>query len=289
MSVSALASSVQAARALEVEPLDSAFGVMIDGVDLSQPLDDGDRELIRTAVVVHKLAVFRDQWLSSAQHAAFAARFGDLYRHPTTELHPEIPTLQVIRPPDPVKLARIKAEAGPMQISAGYHADTSWRLAPAWAGVLRPIRLPPVGGDTIWVDAERAFMDLDDEVKERLRGLHVTHDFSHALSPIGRHYPLVCHPMVHRYGATRAEALWVNFAARPRIIGLSEAENRDLLQLVIDQYDKPQHQLRLRWRLGMVAFWDNRSTVHIAVRDYGDFPRVLERALVEDQPAYAAL
>jgi taurine dioxygenase len=43
------------------------------------------------------------------------------------------------------------------------------------------------------------------------------------------------------------------------------------------------------WRPGSVAFWDNRAAVHYAVRNYGDFPRLLERILIADEPQYADL
>ena len=42
-------------------------------------------------------------------------------------------------------------------------------------------------------------------------------------------------------------------------------------------------------RPGSIAFWDNRAAVHYAVRNYGDFPRLLERILIADEPQYADL
>jgi alpha-ketoglutarate-dependent taurine dioxygenase len=83
--------------------------------------------------------------------------------------------------------------------------------------------------------------------------------------------------------------LWVNFTQHPSIIGLDQAEGKELLTLIIDQYRKPEHQVRFRWRPGSVAFWDNRAAVHYAVRNYGDFPRLLERVLIADQPLYRDL
>ncbi len=40
---------------------------------------------------------------------------------------------------------------------------------------------------------------------------------------------------------------------------------------------------------GAIAFWDNRAGVHYAVRNYGDYPRVLERILIADEPQWADL
>ena len=47
--------------------------------------------------------------------------------------------------------------------------------------------------------------------------------------------------------------------------------------------------MRFSWRPGSIAFWDNRAAVHYAVRNYGDFPRLLERVLIADEPLYADL
>ncbi|MEI9964249.1 MAG: TauD/TfdA family dioxygenase [Caulobacteraceae bacterium] len=62
----------------------------------------------------------------------------------------------------------------------------------------------------------------------------------------------------------------------------------DLTQ-VLDAYRKPEHQVRFSWRPGSIAFWDNRAAVHYAVRNYGDFPRLLDRILIADEPQYADL
>jgi hypothetical protein len=56
-----------------------------------------------------------------------------------------------------------------------------------------------------------------------------------------------------------------------------------------DQYRKPEFQVRFSGRPGSVAFWDNRAAGHYAMRNYGDFPRLLERILIADEPQYADL
>ncbi len=38
--------------------------------------------------------------------------------------------------------------------------------------------------------------------------------------------------------------------------------------------------MRFHWTKGSLAVWDNRSTLHTAIRDYGDFPRLMERVVV---------
>lgn len=43
---------------------------------------------------------------------------------------------------------------------------------------------------------------------------------------------------------------------------------------------RPECHARFRWRPNSVAFRDNRAGLHDAVRDYGEFPRVMERVLI---------
>ena len=43
---------------------------------------------------------------------------------------------------------------------------------------------------------------------------------------------------------------------------------------------RPENTVRWHWRAGDVAIWDNRSTQHCAVVDYGDAYRRCERVTV---------
>jgi alpha-ketoglutarate-dependent sulfate ester dioxygenase len=151
------------------------------------------------------------------------------------------------------------------------------------------VDLPPVGGDTIWVDAGLAYTGLSDDVKARLEGLFATVDFREELLKTGNDYPIVAHPIVRTHRETGQKILWVDFGKKPHIIGLNLAEGQELLKLIADQYARPENQVRFSWRPGSVAFWDNRAAVHYAVRNYGDYPRVLERVLIADERLWSDL
>ena len=271
---------------LEIRPLQPTIGAEIGGVDLSRPISDPTRDAIKAAILKHRVVFFRDQTLSDEQQAAFAARFGPLYTHPTTRRHDNIAPLHRIAAVDfdPKTLV-----PDPTSVESGYHTDTSWRLVPAWGAVLRAVTLPDVGGDTIWVDAHHAYEDLPEDLKARLEGLHVTHDFRRSLEPLGHDYPIVSHRIVRTHRETGEKILWVNFTQRPHVLGLDIAESKALLETILYHYKKPENQVRFSWRPGSVAFWDNRAAVHYAVRNYGDFPRVMHRVLIADEPLYADL
>jgi alpha-ketoglutarate-dependent taurine dioxygenase len=274
------------AAELVVRPLEPTIGAEISGVDLRQPISDAVRDAIKATLLQYKVVFFRDQEITSDQHTLFASRFGALYTHPSGTRDPKVAQIHKIAAEDFAKYERV---ADPTTIEAGYHTDTSWRLVPTWGAVLRAVHLPDVGGDTIWVDAGAAYEGLPDAVKTRLDGLHVTHDFRSALNRAGHEYPIVAHPIVRTHRETGKKILWVNFTQRPHIIGLDLADARQLLGVILDQYKKPEHQVRFSWRPGSIAFWDNRAAVHYAVRNYGDFPRVLDRILIAEERLYADL
>ncbi len=271
---------------LDIRPLQPTIGAEISGVDLSRPISDSLRDAIKAVILKHKVVFFRDQSLNDDQHAAFAARFGPLYTHPSTKRHDNIAQLHRIAAVD---FATYDRTPDPTSVESGYHTDTSWRLVPTWGAVLRAVTLPEVGGDTIWVDANLAYEGLPEDLKARLEGLHVTHDFRRSLNNIGHDYPIVAHPIVRTHRETGLKTLWVNFTQRPHIIGLDIADSKALLSEILHHYKKPENQVRFSWRPGSVAFWDNRAAVHYAVRNYGDFPRLMQRVLIADKPLYADL
>jgi alpha-ketoglutarate-dependent sulfate ester dioxygenase len=273
-----------------VRPLQPTIGAEIGGIDLGRPLSTAARDEIKAAILQYKVVFFRDQNVDRDRHAAFARQFGPLYVHPSVNKPDadQVPAAHQIAAVDAKKYADLLAQ----QQAEGwdpYHSDTSWRLVPTWGAVLRAVTLPEVGGDTIWVDAGLAHDGLPAEAKERLEGLHVTHDYRSALLSAGHDYPIVAHPIVRTHRETGKKILWVNFSQHPWIVGLDRQESRELLPIVHDQYRKPEYQVRFSWRPGSIAFWDNRAAVHYAVRNYGDFPRLLERILIADEPQYAGL
>lgn len=178
--------------AIVIRPLQPTIGAEIHGVDLRNPLPVAVRDAIKAAVLQYKVVFFRDQPITRVQQAEFARQFGPLYEHPSTKRPDQenLPANHHIVPQDQQKPEDLTIRHGD-QLRDGYHTDTSWRLVPAWGAILRPVNLPEVGGDTIWVDANLAYEGLLEAVKRRLEGLHVTHDYRNALLRSGHDYPIV--------------------------------------------------------------------------------------------------
>ncbi|MBO0496913.1 TauD/TfdA family dioxygenase [Pseudomonas sp. Marseille-Q1929] len=259
---------------LHITRLEPTIGAEIAGIDLRQPLTPALRDELRQLLLTHKVLFFRDQAIDTEQQIAFAKEFGELYVHPTTQQNdPTLPQAHLIEAQDERKLY------GP-RISGRWHTDTSWLLQPTLGAVLRAVDLPEVGGDTLWADAGAVYRALPDELRAEIDHLHVVHDFKKSLDKVGYDYPILAHPLVRTHPETGEDGLFINFSQNPSVIGWTPQQSKQLIDRLLLEFNKPEHQVRFKWRPGSVAFWDNRSTLHYPVYNYGDYPRRMERVLI---------
>ncbi|MGF6097807.1 TauD/TfdA dioxygenase family protein [Pseudomonas sp. 18175] len=259
---------------LHITRLEPTIGAEIAGIDLRQPLTHALRDELRQLLLKHKVLFFRDQAINTEQQIAFAKEFGELYVHPTTQQNdPTLPQAHLIEAQDERKLY------GP-RISGRWHTDTSWLLQPTLGAVLRAVDLPEVGGDTLWADAGAVYRALPDDLRAEIDSLHVVHDFKKSLDKVGYDYPILAHPLVRTHPETGEDGLFINFSQNPSVIGWTPQQSKQLIDRLLLEFNKPEHQVRFKWRPGSVAFWDNRSTLHYPVYNYGDYPRRMERVLI---------
>jgi taurine dioxygenase len=81
--------------------------------------------------------------------------------------------------------------------------------------------------------------------------------------------PIVAiHPLVRIIPETGEKALFVSPSTISRIVGLSTVESRTLLDLFCQEITRDEYRVRFRWQPGSVAFWDNRTTAHLAALDH---------------------
>ena len=259
---------------LHITRLEPTIGAEIAGIDLRQPLTPALRDELRQLLLKHKVLFFRDQAITTEQQIAFAQEFGELYVHPTTQQNdPTRPQAHLIEAQDERKLY------GP-RISGRWHTDTSWLLKPTLGAVLRAVDLPEVGGDTLWADTGAVYRALPDELRAQIDDLYVVHDFKKALDKVGYDYPILAHPLVRTHPETGEDGLFINFSQNPSVIGWTPEQSKQLIDRLLLEFNKPEHQVRFKWQPGSVAFWDNRSTLHYPVYNYGDYPRRMERVLI---------
>lgn len=280
-----------------VEPLTATIGAELFDVNLGEvSRDDALFAELRALLLEHKVLFFRDQAITRAEHVALAERFGPLEDHPVAGSDPDHPGL-----------VRIYKDLGspPEHYENAYHCDATWRVNPPMGSVLRAVEIPPIGGDTIWVNMAQAYTRLPQSVKERIEGLRARHSIEasfganmpvEARHALHQRFPDAEHPVVRTHPETGEKILFVN-AFTTHIVNYHTPDNvrfgidyapgaGDLLRYLISQATIPEYQVRWRWTPDSVAIWDNRSTQHYAVQDYWPAVRKMERAGIVGGPTF---
>jgi taurine dioxygenase len=281
---------------MQVQRLTNTIGAELSGVKLGDAARDGALfDEIKSLLLQHKVLFLRDQDMSRAEHVEFARRFGELEDHPVAGSDPEHPGL--------VRIYK-DLNSPPEHYENAYHCDATWRDAPPFGSVLRCVEAPEAGGDTIWVNMVRAYVDLPDHIKTQIATLRARHSieasFGAAMSMEQRHalkarFPDAEHPVVRTHPETGEPILFVN-AFTTHFVNFHTPQNvrygqdhapgsAQLLSYLIGRAAIPEYQVRFRWRKNSVAIWDNRCTQHYAVQDYWPAVRKMERAgIIGDKP-----
>jgi taurine dioxygenase len=249
---------------VSVLPLSPAIGAQVVGIDLSQPLSDDNQQRIEQALLEHQVLFFRGQNLSASEHLQFAARFGDLHRHP---IYPHVD-----QHPD---LLLIDTAITDVRDNAMWHTDVTFLAAPAMGVVLAAKVLPAYGGDTLWASGVAAFEALSPAMQGLLQGLSATHELTKSFptdrfastpedllryEKAKKDHPPISHPVVRTHPVSGRKALFVNEGFTARINELSQAESDAILGFVFHHVSRPEFTIRWQWQLNDVAFWDNRIT-----------------------------
>lgn len=278
-------------------PLGPVLGAEVSGLDLRNPLPDETIRELREALFRHKVLVFRDQDISYAEHIRFGRAFGELEGHPVTTHIPGHPEILHIEAGDGLKLT---PEILPFLRPANkWHTDVTFREKPSFAGILRARTLPDIGGDTLFADTAAIYYDLPANVKAQIEPLEAEHDILQSFGwriseekreQLRRDHPAQVHPVVRRHPVTGERHLFVNHIFTTKILGLAEAESRELLAYLIDRVKVPEYQVRIRWTPNAITVWDNQATQHYAILDYWPAERAMERVTVAgtDRPTRAS-
>lgn len=279
---------------LDVIPLSAHIGAEIHGVDLTRPLDAVEIAAIRGALLRWRVVFFREQFLTHEQHVAFSAQFGELtLGHPVfghVDGHPEVYSIAKHR-------QATRYEGQPVRRAwTGWHTDVTAAVNPPWASILRGVTIPPYGGDTQWTNLVRAYETLSAPIQRLVDGLRGIHRFTPPAGAnatagyaeaVERRALVTEHPLVRIHPETGERALYVSPSFLKSIVGVSARESQVLLELLWEHVTRPEFTVRFKWEPRSLAFWDNRSTAHLAPTDIFDldFDRQLYRTtLVGDVP-----
>jgi taurine dioxygenase len=265
-----------------------ALGAEIHGVDLSGPLAPETIAEIRSALLEHLVVFFRDQDLSVERFVAFARTMGEPVEYPFVKGlpgHPEV--IQVM-----------KLEHETTNFGGIWHTDTAYLECPPMGSMLLAREVPPSGGDTLFANQYLAYETLPPHLRDRLEALigvnssakaDVTKTREDRMRMDGREDAKreyrAEHPVVRMHPETGRKALYVNVAHTVSIKGMPDEQSAPLLSALFQHQTRPELTCRFQWRVGSLAFWDNRCTQHYPVNDYHGYRRVMHRiTLAGDKP-----
>jgi len=274
---------------MQVKLLSGALGAEISGVYL-QDTSDKNFEVINSLLLEHKVIFFRNQNISPEEQLKLASRFGPIEQHAYVkglDDYPEI--VRIIKKPNEKN-----------QWGENWHSDVSYNVKPTKAVILKSIKIPPVGGDTMFANMELAWETLDEKIKDKIKDKKALHsslgseffvDNYKGMEGNGNHeeYSNV-HPIVRTHPEIGKKILFVNWTYTKNIVGMDKKESDKILNKIFKHQARLDLTCRFKWTENAVAIWDNRSVQHYAIADF--FPgrglgheRVMDRIAIQgDKP-----
>jgi taurine dioxygenase len=270
---------------MKTRRLSSAVGTEIQDIDLREPLKEEDFLQMKQAFLETGVLIVRNQDLSADDFVRFATRFGDIESYASTLKdylkpgHPEI-----------IMLSNIVENGKPLGVQdAGqyWHTDRSYVERPAWLSALYSLKIPhddggnPLG-DTMFSNATAALLALSDKERKELESMSAWHEYVFRFSKKTDVMPGVAHPIVLHHPITNAPVLYVNAGFTHHVMDVSDSESKALLEKLYAHIARDEFVYRHKWKKGDVLLWDNYSTQHRAVGDYGpDQHRLMWRTTIQ--------
>ena len=275
---------------MNVDLVSGALGAEVINFDLNY-LNNKNFEEINNLLLDHKVVFFRNQSLTLEKFIEIASMFGPVEEHAYVKGIKKYPQITRI----------IKAANEKNQWGEGWHSDVSYDLTPSKVIMLKSLKIPPIGGDTVFSNMELALETLDEDIKKIIQNKKAIHtsngskffveNYSKMESngKIGEQYSNE-HPIIRTHPETGKKILYVNPTYTKKIVGLPDDESSDLLNYIFKHQERLDLSCRFKWTENAIAILDNRSTQHYAIADF--YPgrglgheRVMDRiSIVGDKP-----
>ena len=275
---------------IDVIPSGQACGATVTGVDLSTALDAATIRTLREAWLQHHVLAFPDQDLADIDLERFVLSFGVFGSEPFFR---PIPGSEHI-----VALTRRADETAPL-FAENWHSDWSFLAQPPIGTCLYSLVIPPVGGNTGFINQQRALAEMPTALRERLEGRTALHSAGAAYAPDGMygekdraagrsmaiHFSEeareVCgHPFIIRHPESGRETL---LGCLGYIMGVQGMPVDEALELLLELHawqTREEFQYTHQWQENMLVLWDNRSVLHRAYGGYDGYDRILHRITV---------
>ena len=267
---------------MKVIQLTPSIGATISEISLNKDLNSETIEQIYSALIKHQVIFFRGQDISPDTHLKLAESLGEI--DPGHPVYPHVEGHQSI--------VLLKNDVNNRPDTNDWHKDLTFKSNPPFASILHGVKVPKVGGDTLWASMSAAYDALPNGWKEQLEGLEAIHDMgtfrndfykeggidsvNNALKKVGS----AVHKVIETHPISGLKYLNVNQSFTRNIVNESQGPSDHILQFLFQHISKPEFQVRFHWEDNSVAIWDNRITQHYAVFDYLPEFRHMQRVTV---------
>ena len=274
-----------------VKKIHENIGVSIEGIDLSN-LDDSSFQKIKKLWLEHLVIIFPNQNISDEDHIKFGKRFGNLEVHPSlshrSSKNPEIYRVSNVDENGDI-IPNKETSWQYLKQSWLWHTDSSFRKIPSNGSILHGISTTNEGGNTLFANMYKAYEDLDESLKNKIKNLKVIHDHDYIISLSNElskrknkgHYDKldpVVHPLVRRHPSTKKPSLFLSPHTMVSIQNYDNKKGRELLNQLIDHSTQPKYVYKHSWNNHDIVMWDNRCTMHsVEPFDNNNIKRIMHR------------
>jgi taurine dioxygenase len=279
---------------IEVTPSGQGCGATVRGVDLSAGLDADTVTAIRAAWMAHHVIAFPEQDLADddLEHITLAlGTFG------------EEPYFETMDGSDHVVALTRRADEKAPVFAENWHSDWSFLEQPPIGTCLYSLVIPPIGGNTGFVNQHKALAEMPAGLRDRLEGLIALHSAAAAYAPDGMYGDLETesdrsmrivfsesardiqpHPLIQRHPENGLDTILGCLGYIVGFEGVGEDAALGLLLELLEWQTREEFQYTHEWQEGMLVIWDNRSVLHRAYGGYDGYDRELHRITIAADP-----
>ena len=295
---------------LSFKRLSPIFGVEVEGVDWSKPLQESVLNEIVDAINREGVLVFRKTSLDNDKHIAFSSQLGELddvkvhIRAGRAMRFPEQPEIFDVSNLDHNDEIVTDADPGRKETAKGnniWHADMAFNPRRALYSIIRAVELPlkGTGGETQYLDTRTAYEDLPQETKNKIENL-ITNDslfhnrklaapeFFKDVEPLDS--PMSRHRLVQTHEGSGRKNLYLTSYAH-HFDGETLEESKPLLDELWAHVNQPKYVLTVNYENnGDMVMWDNTAVLHRATAGgtyAGKYRRDMRRTTVKDSGKFA--
>jgi alpha-ketoglutarate-dependent 2,4-dichlorophenoxyacetate dioxygenase len=288
---------------LIVNKLHEVFAAEMHDADLTREPTPALVEAVEAAMAEHAVLAVRGQQIDDEQQIRFSRAFGPLELPPhmglkaaarstfSTRIRPEMYDVSNLDadgnflPTESLKHASNRA-------NEEFHTDSSFNALPTKWSLLSARIVPPVGGDTLYVDTRAVYDALPGELRARAAGAVAEHyfwktrgraGFGEITDEMKRAMPPVPQPLVRVIPESGRKALLIGNHAT-HVIGWPIDEGQRFLDELNAFATQPRFIYTHRWRVGDLVIWDNRCTLHRATPyDVFSYKRDMRRTTINER------